>query len=75
VLQEPHPTSRCHGGRHAQPLACQRTTFLTLAGTLADFLVDFDKLRKGEVYPANFLRGMSMAGVDKFLTAAELQVR
>lgn len=40
-----------------------------------DFLVDFDKLRKGEVHPDNFLRGMSMAGVDKFLSPVELKVR
>ncbi|KAI8475036.1 MAG: flagellar associated protein [Monoraphidium minutum] len=41
---------------------------------LRDFLVDFDKLRKGEAHPDNFLRGMSMAGVDKFLSAAELRL-
>ncbi|GBF96228.1 hypothetical protein Rsub_08773 [Raphidocelis subcapitata] len=39
-----------------------------------DFLIDFDRLRKGEVHPDNFLRGMSMAGVGKFLTPTELQV-
>lgn len=29
---------------------------------LKDFLVDFDKLRKGEISPAQFKTGLSMAG-------------
>ena len=28
-----------------------------------------------QVHPDNFLRAMSMAGIDKFLNAAELKVR
>lgn len=40
---------------------------------LKDFFVDFDRLRKGTMLPANFLRGLALAGVDKVLTAAELQ--
>jgi hypothetical protein len=40
---------------------------------LQEFLTDFDKLRKGEIHPSHFTRGMAMAGVDKFLTAKEIQ--
>ena len=39
---------------------------------LRDFLVDFDRLRKGCVHPDNFLRAMAVAGVDRHLTAGEL---
>uniref|UniRef100_A0A383W0A7 Uncharacterized protein n=2 Tax=Tetradesmus obliquus TaxID=3088 RepID=A0A383W0A7_TETOB len=39
---------------------------------LREFLCDFDKLRKGEILPSHFTRGMAMAGVDKFLSPAEL---
>eukprot|EP00879_Flechtneria_rotunda_P009058 GHRR01009483.1.p1 GENE.GHRR01009483.1~~GHRR01009483.1.p1 ORF type:complete len:230 (+),score=78.34 GHRR01009483.1:148-837(+) len=41
---------------------------------LREFLADFDKLRKGEILPSHFTRGMAMAGVDKFLTPAEIEV-
>jgi hypothetical protein len=41
---------------------------------LKDWLVDFDPLRKGEIHPNQFTRGMAMAGVDKYLSAKELQV-
>eukprot|EP00798_Chlamydomonas_sp_ICE-L_P014568 gene14568-20611_t len=39
-----------------------------------DFLADFDKLRSGFVFPNHFLSALSMAGLDKVLTPAELQV-
>eukprot|EP00775_Hariotina_reticulata_P008738 gene8738-8918_t len=39
---------------------------------LREFLVDFDRLRKGEILPSHFLRGMAMAGIDKYLNPAEL---
>ena len=38
-----------------------------------EFLIDFDKLRSGFVYPNHFLTAMSMAGLDKVLTPTELQ--
>lgn len=41
---------------------------------LRDFFVDFDKLRKGEIHPTHFTRGLAMAGVDKFLSPKEIQV-
>ena len=41
---------------------------------LQEFLTDFDKLRKGEIHPSHFTRAMAMAGVDKFLTAKEIQI-
>jgi hypothetical protein len=41
---------------------------------LKDWLIDFDPLRKGEIHPNQFTRGMAMAGVDKYLSAKELQV-
>lgn len=60
------PRGPTHASAHAlRPLA---------ATPPPDFLSDFDKLRKGEVHPDNFMRGMSMAGVDKFLNSMELKV-
>jgi hypothetical protein len=38
-----------------------------------DFVADFDKLRSGFIYPNHFLTALSMAGLDKVLTPAELQ--
>lgn len=37
-------------------------------------MIDFDRLRKGEVLPSHFTRGLAMAGVDKFLTPAEIEI-
>lgn len=39
---------------------------------IKDFLVDFDKLRTGFVHPNHFQTALSMAGVDKVLTAVEI---
>mmetsp|Transcript_34539 Transcript_34539/g.87319 ORF Transcript_34539/g.87319 Transcript_34539/m.87319 type:complete len:240 (-) Transcript_34539:392-1111(-) len=39
-----------------------------------EFLIDFDKLRSGFVYPNHFLTALSMAGLDKALTPTELQI-
>ncbi len=41
---------------------------------LREFLIDFDRLRKGEILPSHFTRGLMMAGVDKFLTPTELTI-
>mmetsp|Transcript_9410 Transcript_9410/g.20056 ORF Transcript_9410/g.20056 Transcript_9410/m.20056 type:complete len:228 (-) Transcript_9410:593-1276(-) len=41
---------------------------------MKEFIVDFDKLRSGFVHPNHFLTALSMAGVDKALTPAEMQV-
>jgi hypothetical protein len=38
-----------------------------------EFFLDFDKLRSGFVYPNHFLTSLGLAGLDKALTAAELQ--
>jgi hypothetical protein len=38
-----------------------------------DFFSDFDKLRCGFVYPNHMLTALNMAGLDKHLTAEELQ--
>jgi hypothetical protein len=40
---------------------------------LLEFFRDFDKLRTGFIAPNHFLSGVSMAGIDKFLTPHELQ--
>lgn len=34
--------------------------------------MDFDRLRKGVIHPSVFVRGMSLAGLDKVLSTAEL---
>jgi hypothetical protein len=38
-----------------------------------EFFQDFDKLRSGFVYPNHFLTALGLAGLDKHLSAAELQ--
>ncbi|DBA80843.1 hypothetical protein WJX77_010114 [Trebouxia sp. C0004] len=40
---------------------------------LKEFFVDFDKLRSGFIFENQFLSGLSMAGLDKHLTASQLQ--
>lgn len=37
-------------------------------------MIDFDKLRKGEILPSHFTRGLMMAGVDKFLNPIEISI-
>lgn len=39
-----------------------------------EFITDFDKLRSGYVHINHFMAALSMAGVDKYLTAAEMQI-
>ncbi|KAF5836110.1 flagellar associated protein [Dunaliella salina] len=41
---------------------------------LYEFLADFDKLRSGFVYPNHFMSALSIAGVDKGLSYAEMQI-
>lgn len=40
---------------------------------LNEFLTSFDRLRAGTVYPGQFKSGLSTAGIDKFLSPAEIQ--
>jgi hypothetical protein len=68
ALREPatHLNSRrpdLHHHNNNTPIKTERT---------ADFFKDFDRLNKGDVNPANFLRALSLAGVDRALAAAEL---
>lgn len=39
-----------------------------------EFLIDFDKLRSGFVHPNHFMTALSMSGLDKLLSPAELQL-
>ncbi|PNW87645.1 hypothetical protein CHLRE_02g142126v5 [Chlamydomonas reinhardtii] len=39
-----------------------------------DFIMDFDKLNSGYVFPNHFLSALSMAGIDKYLSPKELEV-
>ncbi|GLC59048.1 hypothetical protein PLESTB_001437800 [Pleodorina starrii] len=39
-----------------------------------EFLMDFDKLNSGYVFPNHFLSALSMAGIDRYLSAKELEI-
>ncbi|GFR51960.1 hypothetical protein Agub_g14483 [Astrephomene gubernaculifera] len=39
-----------------------------------DFLMDFDKLNSGYVFPNHFLSALSMAGIDRYLTPKEIEI-
>ncbi|GLI60898.1 hypothetical protein VaNZ11_003129 [Volvox africanus] len=39
-----------------------------------EFLMDFDKLNSGYVFPNHFLSALSMAGIDRYLSAKELEL-
>jgi len=41
---------------------------------LSEFIVDYDRLKSGFVYPNHFLSAMSIAGVDRLLSFPELQI-
>lgn len=39
-----------------------------------EFIVDFDRLKSGYVHTNHFMSALSMAGIDKFLSPAEIKV-
>lgn len=40
---------------------------------MKDFILDFDKLRSGYVHVNHFMSALGLAGIDKFLSPAEIQ--